>query len=120
MWDAFLAGDAEAAHAAFHPDVEWDGRNLPDGSIGRGHQAILDHVARWSEMWDEWEVTESRFAYLGGGRVAVLFRERGRSKASLAVDEEHAELYEVREGLIVRRTASTAARAEIREVEQED
>jgi hypothetical protein len=36
------------------------------------------------------------------------------------VDEEHAELYEVREGLIVRRTASTAARAEMREVEQED
>ena len=31
MWDAFARGDGAASLEAFHPDVEWDGRN------GAGH-----------------------------------------------------------------------------------
>ena len=29
MWDAFLEGDLEAALSLSHPDIEWDGTNLP-------------------------------------------------------------------------------------------
>jgi hypothetical protein len=44
MWDAFLAADFQTALSFYAPDVEWDGTNLPDGQIGRGHEAILAHI----------------------------------------------------------------------------
>jgi hypothetical protein len=36
MWEAFLGNDFKAALSAFDPDVEWDGTNVPDGSVSRG------------------------------------------------------------------------------------
>jgi hypothetical protein len=36
-------------------------------------------------------------------RVVVLIRERGRSKSGLEMDEHHAELYDLRDRLLVRR-----------------
>ena len=56
MWEAFLLNDFETALAAFDPDVEWDGRNIPDGVIGRGHEAVLDHARRWAAIWRDWTV----------------------------------------------------------------
>src|SRR2546421_7540205 len=41
MWDAWLAGDVQGALSFYDPDVEWDGTNLPDGHVARGHEAIL-------------------------------------------------------------------------------
>ena len=105
MFEAFLRSDAETALAAFDPEVEWDGTNLPDGKISRGIDAVSDHVARWGEMWETWECELEDVIDAGGDRVIVLFRERGRSKAGLEVDELHAELYVVREKKIVSRKA---------------
>jgi hypothetical protein len=48
MWEAFLANDLQAALSSYHPDVVWDGTNLPDGKVGRGLDAIMDHITRWS------------------------------------------------------------------------
>ena len=48
MLDAFLSADFEAALSLYAPDVEWDGTNLPDGQIGRGHEAIMEHLTRWA------------------------------------------------------------------------
>ena len=56
MWDAFARGDGRASLEAFHPDVEWDGRNIPDGVLGRGRQVVLDHARHWSSIWDDWTV----------------------------------------------------------------
>jgi ketosteroid isomerase-like protein len=56
MWEAFLRRDFDQALAAFHPDIEWDGTNLPDGTIARGHQAIVEHSARWFGMWEDWAI----------------------------------------------------------------
>ena len=56
MWEAFLRDDFETALAAFDPDVEWDGTNLPDGKISQGLDAVVDHTTRWAEMWETWEV----------------------------------------------------------------
>ncbi len=103
MWDAFLAGDAQTALSFFDPDVEWDGTNLPDGRIGTGHQAILDHVARWAEIWDDWSVEIERIVDGGSGQVILFMREKGRSDRGLTMDELHSELYTLREGMIVRR-----------------
>jgi ketosteroid isomerase-like protein len=105
MFEAFLRSDAETALAAFDPEVEWDGTNLPDGKISRGIDAVNDHVARWAEMWETWECELEDVIDVDDDRVIVLFRERGRSKAGLEVDELHAELYMVRDGKIVSRKA---------------
>jgi hypothetical protein len=50
MWEAFLQNDFETSLAAFHTDVEWDGTNLPDGTISRG---------RWAEMWETWDASRA-------------------------------------------------------------
>jgi ketosteroid isomerase-like protein len=87
----------------FALDVEWDGTNLPDGQIGRGHEAIVDHVTRWAEAWEDWTVEVERVVEAGNDQVALFLRERGRSDSGLTMDERHAELYTLRNGKIVRR-----------------
>ena len=103
MWDAFLAADIQTALSFYAPDVEWDGTNLPDGQIGRGQEAILDHVTRWAEVWNDWTVEVEHVVEAGNDQVILFMRERGRSDSGLTMDERHAELYTLREGMIVRR-----------------
>jgi ketosteroid isomerase-like protein len=103
MWEAFLRNDAETARAAFDPDVEWDGTNLPDGKISRGLDAVVDHATRWAEMWEIWEVELEDVIDVGEDRVIAFIRERGRSKAGLDLNERHSELYVIRAGKIVYR-----------------
>ena len=103
MWDAFLAADVDAALSFYDPDVEWDGTNLPDGQIGHGHEAILDHIRRWSDEWDDWTVEVERVIDAGGEHVVLFMRERGQSNSGVKMDERHAELYTFRNGKVVRR-----------------
>ena len=103
MWDAFLAGEFETAMSCLANDIEWDGTNLPDGRVGRGHQAVLDHVARWAAAWEDWTVDIEQIRAVDGEKVLVLNRERGRSSSGLKMDERHAELYTVRNGKVVHR-----------------
>ncbi len=103
MWKAFLENDLQAALSSYDPDVEWDGTNLPDGRVGRGLDAIMDHITRWSEMWESWNVTVERVIDARDDQVVVFIRETGRSTNGLDMDERHAELYRIRDGRIVRR-----------------
>jgi ketosteroid isomerase-like protein len=103
MWKAFLDNDLQSALSSYDPDVEWDGTNLPDGKVGRGLDAIMDHLNRWSAMWESWNVEVERVIDAGGENVVVLIRETGRSTSGLDMDERHAELYRIRDGMIVRR-----------------
>ena len=103
MWEAFLAGDVPTDLSFYAPDVEWDGTNLPDGTVGHGHQAILDHVDRWAAMWDDWTVEVEDVQGAESNQVVLLMREKGRSPEGLTLDERHAELYTLRDGSIVRR-----------------
>jgi ketosteroid isomerase-like protein len=103
MWAAFLRRDAEGARARLDPDVEWDGTNLPDGSVARGLDHVADHIRRWANMWETWEVELEDVIDAGEDRVIVFFRERGRSKAGVDVNERHSELYVVKGGKIVYR-----------------
>ena len=103
MWEAFLRGDVEAALAAFSPDVEWDGTNLPDGKVSHGLEAVMEHVTRWAEMWENWQVELEGVIDAGGDQVIAFIREHGSSKAGLEVNERHSELYVVRDGRILYR-----------------
>jgi len=103
MWEAFLANDFEAVLGTFDPEVEWDGTNLPDGKISRGVQAVFDHVSRWAEMWETWEVELEDVIDAGGDQVIAFIRERGVSNAGLQMNERHSELYRVSGGKITYR-----------------
>ncbi|MFL5820564.1 MAG: nuclear transport factor 2 family protein [Solirubrobacteraceae bacterium] len=103
MWEAFLSNDFQTALTSYDPDVEWDGTNLPDGQVGRGLEAIMDHITRWSDMWESWNVEVERVIDAGDDHVVVFIRETGRSSSGLDMDERHGELYTVRAGRIVRR-----------------
>ena len=83
MWEAFLGDDPVRGLLLCDPDIEWDGTNLPDGELGRGHQAVVDHAARWAEMWDDWKIEPERFIDAGGDQVVIVFREVGRSASGL-------------------------------------
>ena len=103
MWEAFLGNDFETALSAFAEDVEWDGTNLPDGTISRGREAVLDHVSKWAEMWETWEVDLEEVIDADRGQVIAFIRERGRTKTGLEVNERHSEQYTLRGGKIAYR-----------------
>jgi ketosteroid isomerase-like protein len=103
MWNAFLGDDPGKGLAFCHPDIEWDGTNLPDGRIARGREALVEHAMRWAEMWDDWKMEPQRFIDAGGDKVVLIFRETGRSESGLVMDERHAELYNVRDGKVIYR-----------------
>lgn len=103
MFDALRREDGAAALAAFDPDVEWDGTNLPDGTVSRGRQAVVDHMARWRETWQTWEIGLEKVIDAGEDRVIAFTREHGRTKAGIEVDAIHSELYVVKRGKIVYR-----------------
>ena len=102
-WDAFVRGDIQAALAGFDPDIEWDGTNLPDGQIGRGYDAITDHLTRWAEQWDDWKVEVEEVVEGDDDLVVLVFLERGHSKSGLDIEMRHAELYTIADGRITRR-----------------
>ena len=103
MWEAFLRNDFEASLGAIDPDVEWDGTNLPDGKVSRGLDAVIEHLTSWAEMWESWEIELEDVVDAGGDRVIAFFRERGRSKTGLMMNERHSELYVVSNGRVVYR-----------------
>jgi len=103
MLEAFVRSDVRGALAAFDPDVEWDGTNLPDGKLAHGTDAVMEHLSTWAEMWETWEVELEDVLDGGGDRVIAFIRERGRTRAGLELNERHSELYEVRNGLITYR-----------------
>jgi ketosteroid isomerase-like protein len=100
MWEAFFRNDFEAALSAFEPNVEWDGTNLPDGNVSRGLDAVVEHLTKWAETWETWEIELEQVIDAGGDQVIAFIRERGRTKAGLEVNERHSELYTVRDGKI--------------------
>ena len=103
MWDAFLGDDPMKGLSFCDPDIEWDGSNLPDGKVARGHEAIVEHAMRWAEMWEDWKMEPERFIDAGRDEVILVFRETGRSDSGLQMDERHAELYRLRDGKVVYR-----------------
>ena len=105
LYDSLARGDAEAAFETFDEDVEWDGRNFPDGVVGRGRQAVLDHAVRWASIWDDWTIELEELKQVNSDIVIAYIREKGRSDTGVVMDEQHAEVYVVNNDKIVKRVA---------------
>ena len=103
---AFNRGDYEAAAESWHPDVEFRDRaqaaDAPETL--KGAQALLSLLSEWRESFDDFRAEISEYIEAGDYVVCVT-RWTGRGKASdAAVDVSQVDVYELREGKIVRAT----------------
>jgi ketosteroid isomerase-like protein len=109
-YEAFVCGDFERALAAYDPEVVWDGTELPDVTVARGHDAVVDHVTRWGQMWgDNWEVELQDVIDAGEDRAIAVTQERGRSKSGVEVTARYWDLYVLRNGKIIFRKSFSDA-----------
>ena len=102
MWDAFARGDAAASLEAFHPDVDWDGRNIPDGVLARGQAGDRGPCAALGVDLGRLDVEVEELVQVTPDTVIAYTRERAQ-RGGVTMDERHAEAYVVRDGMIIRR-----------------
>jgi ketosteroid isomerase-like protein len=102
MLAAYRSGAPEQALAYFHADVDYDTTLRPDGRVWHGRDGVERAMLEWTSTWDEFEMQIERCIQAPDDRVLVLWRERGRAKASgLTVSEEGVSIFTLEEGLIV-------------------
>jgi ketosteroid isomerase-like protein len=101
--DAFLREDWEAFFALYHPQVEIDlsRSGIPGGGVHHGHEGILEGWTQWRGAWDDYGYEVEELTELGD-RVLSLTRIQARSKGhGIDTEVRAAEVYTVRDGLIV-------------------
>src|SRR6476646_2473250 len=104
--DAFNRGDFARFAESLHPDFEF--RDLAHAADApetlRGTQALLSLMSEWRESFDDFRAEISEWIQ-AGDHVVCATRWTGRGKASgAAVDVFQFDVYELREGKIVRAT----------------
>jgi ketosteroid isomerase-like protein len=93
-------GDYRAASALFHPDVVVDLSARPDGRVYWGGRDAARAMQHWVDLWDDYSY-EAEDVLDAGDSVVVLFRERGRAKASGAsVELLGATVWTIRDGKV--------------------
>ena len=60
--------------------AEWDGRNIPDGTLARGRRAVIDHAAHWASIWADWTIEVEQLKEVGADTVIAYTRERERGE----------------------------------------
>ena len=103
---AFNAGDYGGFAETLHPDVEFrDLAHAADVSETlKGAQALLSLLSEWRESFDDFRADISE-CIEAGDHVVCVTRWTGRGKASdAAVDVSQVDVYELRDGQIVRAT----------------
>ena len=101
MIDAFLAGDNDAALAAFDAGVVFDVSIRPEGGIYRGHRGVTEAVRTWAGTWQNYAV-EILELIDAGDRVLLADRQTGRGKGSGApLDQRTFWVYTLDDGRIV-------------------
>jgi uncharacterized protein len=104
QYEAFIAGDWDALFALFHPDVEADlsRSGIPDLGIYRGHDGLRRGWSRWQGVWERYAL-EVEDLIECGDQVIGLTRVEARSKGhGIETSFTAADLFTVRDGLIVR------------------
>jgi uncharacterized protein len=103
--EAFSRGDVEASLAGFHPDIVWevDPRLVPDAGTYRGHEGVREFWALWHDTFEHFELVIEECSVVDDAHVLVLTHAQGRGAGSGAQvgSRPFAQLYEVRDGLMV-------------------
>jgi ketosteroid isomerase-like protein len=102
MFERYSAGAPGRALELLHPEVEFDTTVRPDGKVWRGREGVRDALAEWTETWQDFELHIDSYVDAGEDRVAVLWREQGRTRDSgVELSQEGVTVCTVRDGLIV-------------------
>jgi ketosteroid isomerase-like protein len=103
-FEEFLAGRRDFGEGIVHPDVVWDASRmdlLDSSGIYHGPEGVRGF---WREWLSAWETLEFEYEMRDAGdRVVVLIDQRMRGRAS-GIEVEigrYAQIYTLREGLIV-------------------
>jgi uncharacterized protein len=102
---AFAGGDIDTIYACVAPDVEWDFTNADtwlEEQVYRGYDAIGEFFGKWVGEWEDYrfEVEEVIDA---GDKAVVVIHDEGRAKSSgVKLERRHAEVWTVRDGMVVR------------------
>ena len=101
--DAYVRGDESAMLDRAAPDIiVTQFPDQPDVRDYRGHEGLLQVMAEWIGIWDDWSVEILHIREIGD-RVLVDARQRGRGKGSGAPFEvEVAFVFTVRDDKIAR------------------
>jgi ketosteroid isomerase-like protein len=103
---AFNRGDYNGYADSLHPEIEFrDHAHAADASETlRGRQALRSLLSEWQESFDDFRAEISEYID-AGDHVVCVTRWTGRGKASdAAVDVSQVDVYELRQGKIVRAT----------------
>ena len=103
---AFNSGDHVGFAESLHPEVEFrDRAHAADApETLKGVQTLLSLLSEWRESFDDFRAEISEYID-AGDHVVCVTRWTGRGKASDAtVDVSQVDVYELREGKIVRAT----------------
>ena len=101
---AFNRGDYEGFAESLHPEVEFsDHAHAADApETLKGAQALLSLLSEWRESFDDFRAEIQEYIE-AGDHVVCVTRWTGRGKASDAVvDISQVDVYELREGKIIR------------------
>ena len=98
-------GDLEFLLAAYYdPDVEWHGTvgGLDEGSIRRGHQAVMQGFDDYYAVWERLDVRPEEIIDTGD-ELIIFVHEVARGKESgIVVETDTATINTFREGMCVR------------------
>ena len=103
---AFNKGDYDGYADRLHPEIEFrDHAHAADASeMLKGTQALLSLLSEWRESFDDFRAEISQYID-AGDHVVCVTRWTGTGKASdAAVDVSQVDVYELRQGKIVRAT----------------
>jgi ketosteroid isomerase-like protein len=103
---AFNGGDYERFAEGLHPEIEFrDHAHAADAPEAlKGAQVVLSLLSEWRESFDDFRAEVSEYID-AGDHVVCVTRWTGRGKASdAAVDVSQVDVYELRDGKIVRAT----------------
>jgi ketosteroid isomerase-like protein len=98
---ALQSGEHEQALGYLDPSVEFDARTRPDGKVWHGPEGVRSAMADWMDEWDAYEAEAERYVDAGADKVLLLWRERGRGRASgMPLEQEGATVMTLRDGRV--------------------
>ena len=104
-YEAFKRGDAEGLVAVADPDVEFGVSAAAPGGTYRGHTGLRRYLKEIEAAFgDRWDAEVERVAEAGDGRVIVIARVFGEGKAGEPLELRLGQLWELRDGRLLRGT----------------
>ena len=117
-YEAFKDGDAEALIAVADPEIEFGTSAAAPGGTYRGHPGVRRYLKEIEGAFgDRWDAEVERVADTGDGRVVLVARVFGEGKAGEPLELRLAQVWELRDGKLLRGTVYLDPEAALEAVE---